>query len=73
MPTIKFVNEKKEIQVPDGANLRNEAYKAGVQVYKRPGQNAALPGLGLLRHLPRADHQGNGKCQPDGLRASGSA
>ena len=33
MPTIRFVNEKKEIQVPVGANLRNEAIRAGVQVY----------------------------------------
>ncbi len=24
MPTIKFVNEKKEIQVSDGANLRKK-------------------------------------------------
>jgi len=33
MPTITFVNEKKEIQVPDGANLRKEALKAGVNLY----------------------------------------
>ena len=33
MPTIKFVNEKKEIQVPEGANLRQEAQKAGVNLY----------------------------------------
>jgi ferredoxin len=33
MPTIKFVNEKKEIQVSEGANLRNEALKAGVNLY----------------------------------------
>jgi ferredoxin len=33
MPTITFVNEKKEIQVPDGANLREEARRAGVNVY----------------------------------------
>jgi ferredoxin len=33
MPTIKFVNEKKEIQVSDGANLRQEAQKAGVNLY----------------------------------------
>jgi ferredoxin len=45
MPTIKFVNEKKEIQVPMGANLRSEAIKAGVQVY--PALNA-LP----LTHCP---------------------
>ena len=33
MPTITFVNEKKEIQVPEGANLRDEALQAGVKVY----------------------------------------
>ncbi len=33
MPTITFVNEKKEIQVPEGANLRKEALKAGVNLY----------------------------------------
>jgi ferredoxin len=34
MPTIKFVKEKKEIQVPDGANLRTEAKKAGINLYQ---------------------------------------
>ena len=29
MPIIKFVNEKKEIQVPEGSNLRHEALQAG--------------------------------------------
>jgi len=33
MPTITFTNEKKEIQVPAGANLRKEALRAGVQLY----------------------------------------
>ncbi len=33
MPTITFVNEKKEIQVPEGANLRKEAIKVGVNLY----------------------------------------
>lgn len=32
MPKIAFVNEKKEIEVPQGANLRDEAIKAGIQV-----------------------------------------
>jgi ferredoxin len=40
MPTIKFVSEKKEIQVPDGANLRQEALGAGVGLY--PGINKIL-------------------------------
>jgi ferredoxin len=33
MPVIKFVKEKVEIEVPKGANLRQEAIKAGVNVY----------------------------------------
>jgi ferredoxin len=34
MPKVKFVNENQEIEVPQGANLRAEALKAGVQVYR---------------------------------------
>jgi ferredoxin len=33
MPSIKFVNEKKSVEVPQGANLRAEALKAGVELY----------------------------------------
>jgi ferredoxin len=33
MPIVSFVNEKKEIQVPEGANLRTEALQAGIQLY----------------------------------------
>ena len=32
MPIIKFVNENKEIEVPNGANLRAEAVRAGINV-----------------------------------------
>ncbi|MGI9427789.1 MAG: ferredoxin [Bythopirellula sp.] len=39
MPVIKFVKEKKEIEVPEGANLRDEAIKAGVNV------NCAISGI----------------------------
>jgi ferredoxin len=35
MPKITFVNEKKEIEVPAGANLRDEARKAGIEVNSR--------------------------------------
>jgi ferredoxin len=34
MPVIKFIKEKKEIEVPEGANLRKEAIKAGVNVHQ---------------------------------------
>ena len=30
MPKVVFTNEKKEIEVPQGANLRKEAMKAGI-------------------------------------------
>jgi ferredoxin len=33
MPKVVLVNEKKEIEVPVGANLREEVRKAGVQVH----------------------------------------
>lgn len=46
MPTIKFVNEKKEIQVPEGANLRAEAKRAGVQLYQGPERVLNCMGLG---------------------------
>lgn len=34
MPKVKFLKEKKEIEVPDGTNLREEALKAGIDVYR---------------------------------------
>jgi ferredoxin len=39
MPIIKFVKEKKEIEVPVGANLRAEAIKAGINI------NCAISGI----------------------------
>jgi ferredoxin len=47
MPKINFVNEKKEIEVPYGANLRQEALKAGIQVYKGMHKYLNCMGLGL--------------------------
>ena len=34
MPVVKFVKENKEIEVPPGANLRQEAIKAGINVHQ---------------------------------------
>jgi ferredoxin len=33
MPIVNFVNEKKQVEVPEGANLRQEALKAGIKLY----------------------------------------
>ncbi len=46
MPKVVFVNEKKEIEVPEGSNLRVEARKAGVEVYAGMDRYANCMGTG---------------------------
>ncbi len=48
MPKVTFVNEKQDVEVEPGANLRLAAQKAGIQVYP-----------GLARFL---NCRGNGLC-----------
>ena len=52
MPKVKFIKEKKEIEVPAGANLRQEARKAGIEVYS-----------GLARYLNCFGHGTCGTCR----------
>ena len=50
MPKVTIVNaknEKVEIEVPQGSNLRKEARKAGVQLYKGIDRYINCRGLGL--------------------------
>lgn len=47
MPKVKFVKEKKEIEVLDGANLRKEARKAGIEIYPGVHKIANCRGFGL--------------------------
>ena len=47
MPIVNFVNEKKQIEVPEGANLRKEARKHGIQVYPHIHKALNCHGLGL--------------------------
>jgi ferredoxin len=46
MPKVTFVNEKKEIEVAQGANLREEARKAGIQLYWGPYRVLNCHGFG---------------------------
>ena len=55
MPVVKFTKENKEIEVPRGANLRQEAIKAGVNLY--PGFNGV--GAGINQYL---NCHGFGQC-----------
>ena len=47
MPTVKFVKEKKSIDVPEGTNLRKAAMQAGVEVYQGIHKVLHCPGLGM--------------------------
>jgi 2Fe-2S ferredoxin len=47
MPKVTFVNEKRELEVPVGANLRQEAMKAGIQVYPGVTRYVNCRGNGL--------------------------
>jgi len=47
MPIVNFVNEKKQIEVPVGANLRKEARKHGIQLYSHVHKVVNCHGLGL--------------------------
>ncbi len=52
MPKITFINEKKELEVPAGANLREEARKAGIQMH-----------LGLFNTVNCLGHGTCGTCR----------
>jgi ferredoxin len=47
MPKVVIANEKKEIEVPLGANLRKELRKAGIEVYASLNRYLNCRGLGL--------------------------
>lgn len=47
MPTVTFTKEKKTIAVPEGANLRKEARKAGIELYPGLHKKLNCHGLGL--------------------------
>src|SRR5437899_908082 len=47
MPKVTIVNAKKEIEVPLGANLRQELRNAGIPVYRGLSRLLNCHGLGL--------------------------
>lgn len=56
MPIVNFVNEKKQVQVPEGANLRQEAIKAGIKLY--PGLNGYGAGINEVINCHGLGHCG---------------
>ena len=47
MPNVKFINEKRTVEVPEGANLRKEAMKNGAELYSGPDRYLNCRGFGL--------------------------
>lgn len=56
MPIVNFVNEKKQIEVPAGSNLRTEAQKAGIKLY--PGINGVFAGVNEIVNCHGFGHCG---------------
>lgn len=53
MPKVKFTKENKEIEVPQGTNLRKAAMDAGVNVYQGlNGFGESFNKLPLIGHCP---------------------
>ena len=70
MPKVTFISgkDKKEVEVPEGANLREEAIKAGVTVYKGIHQYLNCRGLGLCGTCRVLVKQGTESLSPKTLR-----
>ena len=67
MPKIVFVNEKKDVEAVEGANLRQEAIKAGIQVYKGPHKVLNCMGNGLCGSCNVLVKKGMENLSPKGL------
>ena len=67
MPKVVFVNEKKEIEVEAGANLRQEAMKAGIEVYQGIDRYLHCPGWGLCGTCRVLVKKGMENLSPKGL------
>jgi len=67
MPTVTFVNEKKSVEVPAGANLRSEAIKAGVQLYPFPHNYLNCMGFGACLSCRVMVKKGLENCSSQGI------
>jgi ferredoxin len=67
MAVINFVNEKKQVQVPEGTNLRKAALKAGVALYPGIHRFANCHGLGQCASCRVLIHKGRENASRMGL------
>ncbi len=67
MPTVKFVNEKKSIEVEAGANLRKEAMKAGIELYPGMHRYVNCMGFGQCASCRVQIKKGDENVSPQGM------
>ncbi len=68
MPKVKFVKEEVEIEVPEGANLRKEALRANIGIYRGMDRFLNCRGLALCGTCAVAVQDGRGNCANPGIR-----
>jgi ferredoxin len=68
MPKVVFVKEKKELEIAPGANLREEARKAGIEIYQGPDRFLNCRGLGLCGTCRVLVKKGMENLSPKSLR-----
>ena len=51
MPKVTIVNQKKEIEVPAGANLREELRKNGIELKRYPRRGSQVIDVKLLNRI----------------------
>ena len=68
MPKVSFVNEKKDIEVAQGANLRQEARKAGIEIYQGIERYLNCRGFGLCGTCRVLIKKGMDNLSPKGWR-----
>jgi ferredoxin len=68
MPKVVIVNDKREIEVPEGANLRAAMRAAGIEVYKGVDRYLNCRGLGLCGTCRVLVKKGMENVSPKGWR-----
>jgi ferredoxin len=68
MPKVLILNEKREIEVTAGSNLRTEVRKAGMEVYSGINRILHCPGLGLCGTCRVLVKKGMENLSPKGTR-----
>ena len=68
MPKVKFLSQNTELEVPEGANLRQEALQAKIALYPGIHKYLNCRGFALCAKCAVAVKVGKENCSPPGFR-----